>query len=347
MRQTIGILGGGQLGRMLALASYPLGAGLRCLDPVEEASIDVLVRRMTADYSDEAALSTFADGLDCITYEFENVPVATARFLERMAPVYPPPAALEVSQDRLVEKTFLRDHGIPTPAFAAVMTRADLDEAVERIGLPAVLKTRRMGYDGKGQLVLRSIGEFDAGWNALGGVPLILESFVPFDRELSIIAARGRDGSVVWYPLVQNTHRGGILRLSLARLNATPELQAIAKTTSGASSSSLIMSAFWRLNFSRSAANCWRTKWRHASITPGTGRSRARRPANSPITCAPSWGYHWAAPRREATAPCSTALARCPTPPRFWRCRARTCMTMAKRHAPVANWDTSPCVPTL
>lgn len=228
----IGILGGGQLGRMLALAGYPLGFHFRFLDPVaDDAPVDTLAERVRGDYTDAAALDRFVAGVDVVTYEFENVPVATARQLAARVPVFPPPQALEAAQDRLVEKTFFRDHGIPTPPFIAVDSRADLDAAVAQIGLPAVLKTRRMGYDGKGQALVRVAEDVAPAWDALGGVPLILEGFVTFDREVSILAARSVTGETAYYPLVQNRHREGILRRSVAPAPATtPELQALAQS---------------------------------------------------------------------------------------------------------------------
>lgn len=231
MRQTtIGILGAGQLGRMLALAGYPLGLRFRLLDPAADASAGQLAEHQPGGYDDAATLEQFAAGLDVVTYEFENVPVAAARALAERVPVFPPPAALEAAQDRLTEKTFFQNLGIATPPFAPVDTRADLAAAIAQIGLPAVLKTRRLGYDGKGQQVLRAPADAEAAWNALGGAPLILEGFVPFVRELSILAARGRDGQVACFPLVENHHRGGILRLSLAPApGLTPALQAAAE----------------------------------------------------------------------------------------------------------------------
>ena len=223
----IGILGAGQLGRMLALAGYPLGLRFRFFDPAPDAPAGHLAEHMAAGYADERALERFAADLDAVTYEFENVPVAAARLLERHAPVYPPPAALEAAQDRLREKRFFQSLGAATPPFAPVDTRADLDGALAAIGLPAVLKTRRLGYDGKGQRVLRAPSDLEPAWSALAGTPLILEGFVAFERELSILAARGRDGQIACYPLVENHHRDGILRLSLAPAPGwTPALQA-------------------------------------------------------------------------------------------------------------------------
>lgn len=227
----IGILGAGQLGRMLALAGYPLGMRFRFFDPTPDSPAGMLAEQIVAAYNDEAALARFATGLDLVTYEFENVPVRAARFLETLAPVYPPPAALEAAQDRLVEKQFFQRLGIPTPPFAAVDSRTTLETAIVQLGLPAVLKTRRMGYDGKGQAVLRAPQDIATAWDVLGREPLILEGFVDFVRELSVLAVRGRDGAVCCYPVVQNEHAGGILRRSLAPVPELPAaLQALAET---------------------------------------------------------------------------------------------------------------------
>jgi 5-(carboxyamino)imidazole ribonucleotide synthase len=212
----IGVLGAGQLGRMLALAGYPLGLRFRFYDPAPGSPAGHLAEQIAAPYDDEAALARFAADLELVTYEFENVPLATAEFLSRHVPVFPPPRALAAAQDRLDEKRFFTELGIPTPPFAPVDTRADLDRALEEIGMPAVLKTRRLGYDGKGQAIIRTRDDADAAWGALGGAPLILEGFVRFSREVSILAVRGRDGATAYYPLVENTHRDGILRLSIA-----------------------------------------------------------------------------------------------------------------------------------
>lgn len=213
----VGILGGGQLGRMLALEGRPLGLRFRFLEPKDEPPVAELGQIVQAAYDDPDGVARFGVGLDVVTYEFENVPVASARSLARERPILPPPGALEMAQDRLVEKRGFRDLEIPTAPFAPVDDRSDLDEALERVGTPAVLKTRRFGYDGKGQAVLEGPADADAGWESLAGRgPFILEGFVEFDRELSILAVRGRDGSEAFYPLVENHHRDGILRLSLA-----------------------------------------------------------------------------------------------------------------------------------
>lgn len=222
----VGILGGGQLGRMLALAGYPLGLRFRTLDLSPEAPAGHASELMVADFNDTDALKRFARGLDLVTYEFENVPVDPARFLSRRVNVFPPPEALEAAQDRLTEKRFFEGLGIPTPAFVAVDSWDDLKEALGEIGLPAVLKTRRFGYDGKGQVVIRKTEDVSAAWQSLGGVPLILEGFVAFERELSILAVRSRNGETAFYPLVENHHHEGILRVSLCPApGATSELQ--------------------------------------------------------------------------------------------------------------------------
>jgi 5-(carboxyamino)imidazole ribonucleotide synthase len=213
---TIGILGGGQLGYMLALAGYPLGLHFRFLDPSPEAPVGRIANRVTADFQDEAALEKFSHGLEVATYEFENVPVDAAKFLAERVPVYPPTAALEEAQNRLREKRLFRKLEIPTTEFAEVATRGELDAAVKQVGLPAVLKTCRMGYDGKGQWILRSAEDVKKAQPELPDMPLILEKFVPFTRELSVLGVRGKGGETAFYPLIETHHRGGILRLSLA-----------------------------------------------------------------------------------------------------------------------------------
>jgi len=220
---TIGILGGGQLGYMLALAGYPLGLHFRFLDPSPEAPVGRIAQRVTADYTDQAALEKFSNGLELVTYEFENVPVEAAKFLAERVPVYPPPAALEVAQDRLNEKHLFRKLGIASTEFAPVSNPGELDTAVKTLGLPAVLKTSRMGYDGKGQWILRTAQDVAKANSELPPVNLILERFVPFTRELSVLAVRSRAGETAIYPLVENHHRSGILRLSLA---PAPRLEA-------------------------------------------------------------------------------------------------------------------------
>jgi 5-(carboxyamino)imidazole ribonucleotide synthase len=211
---TIGVLGGGQLGRMMALAGYPLGQRFIFLDPGAESCAGHVGDLRVGAYDDIERLAELSRRADVITYEFENVPVASARYLAERVAVYPPPAALEVSQDRIVEKNFLVAQGIPTPAFAAVDSAEDMAAAIAKVGLPAVTKTRRFGYDGKGQIVLRTEADAARAFEALGAAPLIVEAFVPFDAEVSILAVRGKGGDKRFYPLTQNEHQGGILRYS-------------------------------------------------------------------------------------------------------------------------------------
>jgi 5-(carboxyamino)imidazole ribonucleotide synthase len=212
----LGILGGGQLGRMLALAAHPLGIGCRLLEPITPAAAAGVAEVVPGRYDDPDMLDRFVTRLDAVTYEFENVDVAAVEQLEGRVPVRPGRRALEVAQDRLTEKTFFRDHGIETVRFAPADSLDELEAAVEEVGLPAVLKTRRLGYDGKGQVVIRKRGGVKLAWEAVGGVPLILERFVPFDRELSILSVRDPAGAIAFYPLVENHHEEGILRLSFA-----------------------------------------------------------------------------------------------------------------------------------
>jgi 5-(carboxyamino)imidazole ribonucleotide synthase len=212
----VGILGGGQLARMLALAGVPLGLKFRILEPASGPPAAAAGEVVPGAYDDPEALDRFAEGVDVVTYEFENVPVRSAQHLAAAHPVRPGPQALEMAQDRLAEKEGFRALGIETAPFRTVDSLHDLETAVDALGVPSVLKTRRLGYDGKGQFVLRQESDVEAAWEALGGVPLILEGFVPFDRELSIVGARSLSGEVRCYPLVQNHHADGILRETLA-----------------------------------------------------------------------------------------------------------------------------------
>jgi len=226
----VAIVGGGQLGRMLVQAGERLGVACVTLDPTPDAPAAQVGPAIVGAYDDPAALAQLVDGADVVTYEFENVPVDAMRALTH-PPVLPPPEALEAAQDRIAEKTLFSDVGLPVPTFAAVNDLSSLAAAVEAVGLPAVLKTRRFGYDGKGQAVLRRAELSEDAWRAVGEVPSILEAFVPFDRELSVVAVRGADGELRCYPLVENHHREGILRVSYAPApDLTDELQAAAET---------------------------------------------------------------------------------------------------------------------
>ncbi|HVI26143.1 MAG TPA: 5-(carboxyamino)imidazole ribonucleotide synthase [Xanthomonadaceae bacterium] len=233
---TVGILGGGQLARMLALSGAPLGLRFLVMDTAADACAGQFAPMVVGDYRDERALAEFASRVDVATFDFENVPAESAQWLAARVPVFPNPRALGTVQDRLAEKTLFRELGIPVPEFAAVASRADLDAAIARIGTPCILKTRRLGYDGKGQFRIRperSGAGADDAWAALGAqadtVGLILEAFVPFERELSVIAVRGRDGELRTWPLTENRHVDGILSASLAPASADPALQATAR----------------------------------------------------------------------------------------------------------------------
>jgi 5-(carboxyamino)imidazole ribonucleotide synthase len=216
MIKTVGILGAGQLARMLAQAGRPMGLKFVFLDPAVDSCAAEYGEHICADWDDETALRQLAQLSDVVTFEFENVPDSTASLIESLCPMYPPTRALFKSQDRIREKTMMQELGIPVAPFQAVSSRPDLIAAVENIGLPCVLKTRRFGYDGKGQAVLRFQEDLERAWQELGDHELICEGFVPFDVECSIIAARGTDGQTVFWPLTRNLHRDGILAISKA-----------------------------------------------------------------------------------------------------------------------------------
>ncbi len=229
---TVGILGGGQLARMLALSGAPLGLRFLVMDTAADACAGQCAPMVVGDYRDEAALAEFASRIDVATFDFENVPAESARWLAERVPVFPSPRALATAQDRLAEKTLFRELGIPVPEFAALATRAELDAAIARIGTPCILKTRRLGYDGKGQFRIKAPADADAAWSALGAqartVGLILEAFVPFQRELSMVAVRGRDGEFRAWPPTENWHVDGVLSASLAPASVDAALAATA-----------------------------------------------------------------------------------------------------------------------
>jgi 5-(carboxyamino)imidazole ribonucleotide synthase len=210
------VLGGGQLGQMLGLAGLPLGLGFRFLDPSAAAPAVTLGALRVAPLDDAGEAAALAEGCDVVTYEWEGVPVASARAAAAHAPVRPGVDALGIAQDRLAEKTTFTRLGVPVAPYVPVDDAAALPAALDRVGLPAVLKTRRGGYDGKGQRVLRSAADLDGAWEALGDVPLLLEALVAFERELSLVAVRGLDGETACYPLVETEHGGGVLRVARA-----------------------------------------------------------------------------------------------------------------------------------
>ncbi len=212
---TIGILGGGQLARMLALAAARLGLRCHVFAPEKDScAFQVTPLATCAPYEDERALMRFAASVNVITYEFENVPAQTAALLAKRKPVLPDPKVLEITQDRLIEKNFIAELGIATAPYAPVHSASQLAAAVAKVGLPAVLKTRQFGYDGKGQAKIGKDGDPAAAWRSLREVPCILEGFIGFEREVSMVAARERDGKVECFDVTENEHRDGILKTS-------------------------------------------------------------------------------------------------------------------------------------
>ena len=230
MTEVLGILGGGQLGRMLAVAAARLGFRTHIFEPgANPPAADVAHEVVTASYDDEAALRAFAAGVDVITYEFENIPTTALDVLEAVREVRPGRMALAISQDRLLEKAFLTGLGIACAPYAAVNSLADLEAAISVVGVPSILKTTRLGYDGKGQVRLRAVSDAGAAWAAMQGAPAVLEGFIDFTHEVSVIAARGLDGSVACYDPGQNVHRDGILHTTTlpARLTANQRTDAV------------------------------------------------------------------------------------------------------------------------
>jgi 5-(carboxyamino)imidazole ribonucleotide synthase len=225
----VGVIGGGQLGRMLALAGFPLDIRITTLDPGADTPSSQVAPSIIGAYDDTAALERLARSSDVLTFEFENVPVDAALVAAQHLSLFPPPAALAASQDRAAEKALFERIGLPVPAYVAVSTSDELAAAVAAIGTPAVLKTRRFGYDGKGQAVIRDADLAPEAWREAGEQPSILETLVPFESEVSIVGARGRDGHTAFYPLAVNQHRDGILRVSRPLLDA-PELQVRAES---------------------------------------------------------------------------------------------------------------------
>lgn len=230
---TVGILGGGQLARMLALSGAPLGLRFLVMDTSAGACAGQFAPMVVGDYRDQATLGEFASRIDVATFDFENVPADSALWLAERVPVFPSPRALATAQDRLVEKTLFRELGIPVPGFVPVASRGELEAAVATVGAPCILKTRRLGYDGKGQFRIKpgvDGATVDDAWKTLGNqagtVGLILEAFVPFERELSVVAVRGRDGEFRTWPLTENWHVQGVLSASLAPAAADDALAA-------------------------------------------------------------------------------------------------------------------------
>ncbi len=216
---------------MLALAGYPLGERFASIDPSPECGVRDLAHLIVATYDDPVALDWMAEHCDVVTYEFERVPASSARRIAERTPVHPHPGVLDVAQDRLTEKELFTRLGLATPAFVAVSTRAELEAAVASVGLPALTKTRHEGYDGKGQSVIRARADLDRCWDELGGKDLIVEALVDFYRELSVLAVRSTNGETAVYPVVENVHNQGILRVSRAPAPAlAPEVESAAES---------------------------------------------------------------------------------------------------------------------
>jgi 5-(carboxyamino)imidazole ribonucleotide synthase len=212
----LGVLGGGQLARMLALAAYPLGIDILCYESVPDTCANQVAKVTQGDYGDEAALKVFAQSVTCVTLETENLPLATAQAVAKYGKLLPNVTTLQFTQDRLLEKELLQSLDIPTAKFYQVNSHQDLQAAVAKFNLPGILKTRRSGYDGKGQVMLRKTEDIDQALTELQGQDLIYESFVPFDYEVSLICVRSQQGDILFYPLTRNEHREGILRVSQA-----------------------------------------------------------------------------------------------------------------------------------
>lgn len=223
-RSRVGIVGAGQLGRMLALAGYPLGISCVFLDRSASSPAAQVAPILTGELEDAAQLAALAACSDVLTFDWENISGKALAPLERLTQIRPPRAALEVSQDRMAEKALFSKLRIPVAAHAGIDSKLELMGAIRKLGLPGVLKTRRLGYDGKGQFVLRDLAQIDEAWASIGGSGLIYEKFQQFSREVSIVGARSAAGHTVFYPLSANTHGGGILRYSIAPF-ANPGLE--------------------------------------------------------------------------------------------------------------------------
>lgn len=237
---TLGILGGGQLGRMFAVAARTMGYRVMVLDPDPVSPAGALADvHLRADYRDQAALEKMGRACAAVTTEFENVPADSLEFLARLCPVRPGAAAVAIAQDRRREKTFLQSHGFSTAPFAAIETSADLAAAFQAIGAPALLKTARLGYDGKGQARVSSLAELESAFKELGAVPCVLEGWLPLQTEISVVVARGADGQTAAFPAAENRHANGILDISIVPAAVSSELAGKALDTATAIASAL------------------------------------------------------------------------------------------------------------
>ena len=265
----IGVLGGGQLGRMLALAGYPLGLEFVFYDHNPQPCAAHLGELVVGEFEDKEQLTRFAQQVDLVTVEFENVPLAALEHVAQYVPVYPSPRAVSAAQDRLEEKQLFQSLGIPTPEFHAIDNVAALTDLLAIHNGSLVLKSRRFGYDGKGQLLLEPSDDVVKAWSALGGVPLIAEQRMQFEREVSIIAVRSRSGDVCFYPLTENLHQHGILKRSKVSLQSAGYY--------------CLPRYRWPLSFLIVVADWWQTKLHHGYITQGIGPLKALLPVNLKI----------------------------------------------------------------
>jgi hypothetical protein len=301
---TIGIIGGGQLGRMLAMAAARLGYRTVILEPQADCpAAQVANRQITAAYDDPAALAELAVASAVVTYEFENVPVAAANALAATVPVHPPARALEVAQDRVTEKKFLNGIGIGTADFCPVDNDDELTAALNKFGGSGILKTRRMGYDGKGQRVFRNMeaGGFAGTCEMMGGVPLILESFVAFEREISVIAARGIDGSPTIRPGMSIATASCTLRRCRPGSRPKPRRRRRQRRQQSLRRSTMSASLASSSSFSPTV-RCWPTRSRRASTIPAIGPKPPAQSRSSSSTSAPSPVCRWASPIAIRTA---------------------------------------------
>ncbi len=298
---TIGILGGGQLGRMLAMAAARLGLKCHIYAPAgDNPAFDVAAAATEGAWDDGAALSRFAAACDAVTYEFENVPHAAIAAVEQACPAFPPGRALEISQDRLTEKRFLNGLGIATAPFAVAEGTEALSQEAGTIGFPGILKTRRLGYDGKGQTRIADVSGLTAAWAQMGGRDLIYEGLVPFSAEVSVIAARSRSGAMAAYDMGENVHRAGIL-------HTTTVPAAIAPATGGAERAA-VFAMLEALDYvgvigveffvvpARRASASWSTNSPPGCTIQGTGPSMLAPARSSSSTSAPSPVGRWAIP---------------------------------------------------
>ncbi len=345
---TIGILGAGQLGRMLAMAAARLGLRSHVFAPEAEApAFDVASARTIGAYEDETALAAFAEAVDVVTYEFENVPTACVDFLSALRPVRPGVRALSLTQDRWVEKSFLSDLGLRTAPFMAVEDAGALVRAVAALGRPSILKTRRFGYDGKGQALIREGSNLSALYRGLGGAPTILEGFVAFEREVSVVAARGLEGAFAAFDLCENEHERHILArtrvpAAIAPATAAAAVAIAAQILEALDYVGVLAVEMFVTREADGSKALSSTNWRRASIIPAIGPSTARKPRNSSSMCARSPAGRLAPRPGGDGSRCIISLAKKRrNGGKFWPSPTFACISTARwRSARAAKWVT-------